>query len=148
MYGLKPITLRHLDISKEQIRDFWLSYSQSSNVQWVVQQWNNIDNAMRYSKVRYEGKRKFIALACGQVSTLIKWKKLDNEFCSNCNRNYSVSNTFYKAFICSRCQISCRSGIAPSKPELEIWTASEILFVDQCRTLLISFWFVEWSNLK
>ena len=46
-------------------------------------------------KVRYSGKRKFIALATGQVSMLHKWKKLAYERCPACNVSYATSRVYY-----------------------------------------------------
>ena len=81
--GIKPISLKHLDISHEQIRDFWFNQSESTNKQFILNQWDNIIQALK-RKVRFPGKRKFIALACGQVSMLHKWKNLDAQQCVRC----------------------------------------------------------------
>ena len=89
-YGIKPISLKHLDLSREQIRDFWFAYSESTNKNWIVTQWDNIKTAMKH-RTRFPGKRKFIALACGQVSMLHKWKKLNAVQCPNCNCTYSTA---------------------------------------------------------
>jgi len=95
VYGIKPISLKHLDLSHEQIRDFWFNYSRSTNIDWILSQWENIKITLK-NKVRYPGKRKFIALATGQVSMLHKWKKLVREVCGTCGLTYSTARTFYE----------------------------------------------------
>ena len=65
----KPISLTHLRMSKEQVRDYWLNRSVSTNADWVRAQWNNIQLLLKHRHLRFDGKRHFLAVATGQVST-------------------------------------------------------------------------------
>ena len=56
-YSLKPLSLKHLDVSDEQIRDFWLKYTTSCYSDLIVNQFNNIRKVIKKGSVNYPGKR-------------------------------------------------------------------------------------------
>ena len=72
-------------MSPEQIRDFWFKYSTSTNKIFVLNQWSNIKKALKHPKISFEGKRKFVAVAMGQISTLLKWRKVEGTNCPRCD---------------------------------------------------------------
>ena len=56
-YSLKPLSLKHLDVSDEQIRYFWLKYTTSCYSDLIVNQFNNIRKVIKKGSVNYPGKR-------------------------------------------------------------------------------------------
>ena len=54
--NVKPISLQHLPLSKESIRDYWLNRSALANAEWVRVQWDNIQVLLKFRHVRFNGK--------------------------------------------------------------------------------------------
>ena len=148
VYGIKPLSLKHLDLSDIQVRDFWLKYSECTTKRFVVQHWDSICNAMKFKKVTFDGKRKFINVAMGQVSKLMHWKKLASKICPVCDRGYrSTEHVLFDPFQCSACQIRIQ-GVCPTSIKQNEWTEENRIFVDCCKVISDrSFFFKDWRFL-
>ena len=83
-YSIKSLSLKQFDLSEQQILDHWLSYSVSTNSQFLRDQFVNVRRAIKHGRLEYKGKRLFIALCCGQVSKYIKWKHIEGTPCEEC----------------------------------------------------------------
>ena len=52
-YAAKPPSLKHLDLTDIQCRDFYLKYSESTYVEFIKSQFDNIRTAIKKGSVNY-----------------------------------------------------------------------------------------------
>lgn len=56
-YAIKPPSLKHFELTDEQCRDFWLSYSNSSYSDFLIEQFRNLRVTIKKGSVDFIGKR-------------------------------------------------------------------------------------------